>query len=114
VATSRTPQDHRPPAQLGSRSPAIIELGGEVDDSTIDVFTANGVVYAMPAEIRADLSLEALERMAENEFAATIWLLKKLFGREGYEALKRTATSPQLRAVTSVVTDHVLGQAEGN
>lgn len=99
---------------LSSQEPAIIELGGPVDAGTIDVFTADGVVYGMPRAVSAELALEGLERMAENEPAAIVWMLKEVFGREGYAALKRTATAKQLKAVADVVSDHVLGETEGN
>ena len=113
AATRRTPQDRRP-AKLSATQPAIIELGGPSDGGTIDVFTADGQVYGMPAEVTAELALEGLERMAVNEAAAIVWMLKEVFGKEGYAALKRTATAAQLRAVSDVVSDHVLGAAEGN
>ena len=103
-----------PRPRVSSQEPAIIELGGPVDGGTIDVFTADGQVYGMPRVIMAELSLEGLERMAENEPAAIVWMLKEVFGREGYAALKRVATAAQLKAVSDIVSDHVLGQAEGN
>jgi len=102
------------PGRVSSQDPAIIELGAPVDAGTIDVFTADGQVYGMPRTVMAEMSLEGLERMAVNEAAATVWLLKAVFGQRGYEALKRTATAAQLKAVADVVSDHVLGQVEGN
>jgi hypothetical protein len=116
--TARPRNTRRPaaaqPARVSSQDPAIIELGGPVDAGTIDVFTAEGTVYGMPRTVTAELALEGLERMAENEAAATVWLLREVFGRDGYAALKRTATAAQLKAVADVVSDHVLGQTEGN
>jgi len=112
----RQPEDRlgRDGGRYSSQDPAIIELGGADDAGTVDVFTADGQVYGMPRTVTADLALEALERMAVNEPAAIVWMLKQVFGREGYDALKRTATAAQLRAVSDVVSDHVLGEAEGN
>lgn len=104
----------RRPTQLSASQPAIIELGGPTDGGTVDVFTADGQVYGMPADVSAELALEGLERMAENEAAAIVWLLQEVFGKDGYLALKRTATAAQLRAVSDIVADHVLGAAEGN
>jgi hypothetical protein len=116
VATPRksATANRRPAARLSSQSSAIIELGGPADGGTIDVFTANGEVYGMPVDVSAELALEGLERMAVNEAAAIVWLLQEVFGKDGYAALKRTATAAQLRAVSDVVADHVLGAAEGN
>jgi hypothetical protein len=113
VATTRKAPARRP-TQLSAASPAIIELGGPTSGETIDVFTADGQVYGMPADVTAELALEGLERMAENEAAAIIWMLKEVFGKDGYAALKRTATAAQLRAVSDIVSDHILGAAEGN
>ncbi len=116
MAGTTTPR-RRPaarPARVSSQDSAIIELGGPVDGGTIDVFTAEGEVYGMPKVVMAELSLEGLERWAVNDAAATVWLLQEVFGKDGYAALKRTATSAQLKAVADIVSDHVLGQAEGN
>lgn len=110
----RTPRPKPVARPLGSQEPAIIELGGPVDGGTIDVFTAEGKVYGMPKTVTAELALEGLERMAVNEADAIVWMLRQVFGRDGYLALKRTATAAQLRAVSDVVSDHVLGEAEGN
>jgi hypothetical protein len=96
-------------------APKVIELGGRPTEAEpIPVFSADGVTYTMPAEVSADLALTFIEKLADNEASASLWLLKYLFGRDGYEALKRTATGAQLRAVTDVVSDHVMGAAEGN
>ena len=99
------------------RRPAAepIQLGGW-EAGTKHVFTsADGTEYGMPDPVPAELSLNAMELYRdEGEAAATLWLLTECFGDEGYEKLKTEASNKQLRAVGDIVSDHVLGEMEGN
>jgi hypothetical protein len=95
--------------------PKVIELEGDVSTERIPVFSLKGETYTMPQEVDTAFSLLFLEKMAENQYAAMLWLVKELFGREGLNAL-RTPGVPgsKLKAVMEVASDHVMGQIEGN
>jgi hypothetical protein len=81
----------------------------------IDVFEIDGETYSMPAEVNGGFALEAMEVIGtRGEVAAMPWLLEKALGRKGYTALRNcpTLTAADLKAVTRIVQDHVMGQLE--
>lgn len=71
--------------------------------------------YYMPGRIPAGLALQALDQMqGMGEAAGAAWLLREVLGDDAYEALSEDPDlePDQLKQITAMVTQHVLGQME--
>lgn len=94
----------------------LIEIdSNEVNTEVKDLFSLDGRVYTMPAEVPASVALQFLHiSRTEGETAAISWVMEEVLGTEAYDALRncRALKPHQLRAVIKVVTDEVMGVME--
>lgn len=98
----------------------LLKLGSTKDAAkdieTIDLFELDDVVYSVPAEVSAGVSLAYLEKQAEEgPDAAIFFIMKKLLGDEAFDALKNhpNLKKDELEAVMSAVEGHVLADDSG-
>ncbi len=80
----------------------------------VPVFSLDGRVYTIPAEIPGWLALQVLHRMrTEGEHVAISWALEELL-QEGYHALLayKGLTTGELKAVLGAVQKRLMGAME--
>jgi hypothetical protein len=80
------------------------------------IFSIDGTEYTIPREVPASVGLEAIERTAqEGEAAGSRWLMIKLLGQEGYDALRtcQGLEKSDLAAVQRIIREKVFGPEEG-
>jgi len=94
----------------------MIEINSnEINTAVKDLFSIDGRVYTMPAEVSASVALEMLHRArTEGEQAAVSWVMEEVLGKEAYDALRtcKALKAHQLQAVIQVVTENVMGAME--
>lgn len=81
----------------------------------IDVFSIDGEMYSMPAEIDGHFALEVLEQIRTSGVESVVaWMVEEAVGSKGYRALRncQTLKTSDLKAVINIVQDHVLGAVE--
>jgi hypothetical protein len=81
----------------------------------VPLFYVGEKEYTIPVDVPGSLTLQALDMTAERgEVEATVWVMKKVLGEDGYKALLThpDITKPELAAITKVVRELVFGEAE--
>jgi hypothetical protein len=92
-----------------------IDTKTPLSDERIPVFSIDGVEYSMPKEINGHFAIEVLEQIRSNGAESVVsFMLEEAIGSKGYRALRgcETLTTADLKAVISIVQDHVLGAVE--
>ncbi len=87
----------------------------EINTQVIDLFSIDGKVYTMPAEVSASVALQMLHVARESgEQAAVSWAMEEVLGKEAYDALRtcKALKAHQLQAVIKVVTEKVMDAME--
>jgi hypothetical protein len=81
----------------------------------IEVFSIDGVVYSMPAEVPGNMSLRVMESVRQQGWEATMaWALEEVLGTGAYRALLECTaiTAAQLGQILTAVQEHIMGQME--
>lgn len=97
------------------RSLVEIVTSDEVVD-TIPLFSIDGVVYSIPAEVSASMALRVLDESRKNgQEAAMAGALEELLGEDAYQALLscKSLKVSDLEKIMEAVQVHVLGDLEG-
>lgn len=85
------------------------------EETRVPLFSVDGVEYSMPAEIHAGFALQVLERVVNvGEVAAIPWILRKLVGDKGVDALfaAKNFQTTDLDTLGKIVQEHVMGALE--
>jgi hypothetical protein len=97
----------------------MIELDSTEKEETpadrIPVFSIDGTVYDMPAEIKPHVALKYLWMLRQNNADyASAWLMETVLGKEGFEALSNFEglTPKQFNAIRDIVQEKAMGATE--
>jgi hypothetical protein len=126
VATPRVPQDRKARAPRkatttkvspsGPRSLVEIVTTDQPEVELIPLFSIDGEVYSIPAEVSASMALRVLDTARrEGMEAAMSGALEELLGPDAYQALLhcKSLTTDHLEAIMAGVQGHVLGGLDG-
>jgi hypothetical protein len=121
MAVRPTPQDRRPRKAAASTKPAprsLVEIvtTDAPEAELVPLFSIDGQVYSIPAEVSASMALRVLDEARRSGMeAAMSGALEELLGAEAYQALLHctSLTTAHLEAIMDAVQGHVLGGLEG-
>lgn len=85
------------------------------EEERVPLFSVDGVEYGMTKDIGAGLALQVVERVTlHGEVAAIPWVLRKLVGDAGIEALyaAKNFEPADLVVLGRIVQEHVMGVLE--
>lgn len=85
------------------------------EEERVPLYSVDGVEYGMTKDIGAGLALQVVERVTMyGEVAAIPWILRKLVGDAGIEALyaAKNFEPADLAALGKIVQEHVMGVLE--
>lgn len=85
------------------------------EEERVPLYSVDGVEYGMTKDIGAGLALQVVERVTMyGEVAAIPWILRRLVGDKGVEALyeAKNFNPADLVVLSKIVTEHVLGVLE--
>lgn len=98
----------------------LIDLGSTEEAAknvkTVELFKLDDKVYSVPEEVSAGVSLEYLERQAEDgPDAAIYFIMKKLLGEDAFNALKNhpNLKKSDLEQIMAAVEKHALEDESG-
>lgn len=85
------------------------------EEERVPLFSVDGVQYGMTKDIGAGMALQVVERVTMyGEVAAIPWVLRKLVGDAGVEALyeAKNFNPEDLAVLGKIVQEHVMGVLE--
>jgi hypothetical protein len=116
----RKPQDRKPQATVSTLVDGPIEAinldeaPAAGPEETVHLFTLHGVDYYIPAEPKANISLQFMRRYREDPIEAQGWILEAMLGEEAYTALAEWEgfTNDHLRQIVGALTKILMGGVE--
>jgi hypothetical protein len=101
-------------------SPIRLQTPEAVEEKAVPIgrvplFYVGQKEYTIPVDVPGSLTLQALDMTAEKgEVEATVWVMKKVLGEDGYKALLThpDITKRELAGIQKVIRELVFGEAE--